>query len=114
MKWCWRGRLHRYDGPAHVQYFDDGSLAHEEWCIHGLGHRDPKYGPAFLSRLGAEDLEIYELYDQVWRDPKDGPCSIQSHPDDGILHQRFSEPDEPPPRPTVLWYRRVRTEKPSP
>lgn len=39
-----KGKYHRKDGPAYVEYHLNGNIAKEVWMVNGLEHRED--GPA--------------------------------------------------------------------
>jgi hypothetical protein len=42
-----RMKLHRLDGPAEIQFWDDGHIYAAKWYLFGVLHRED--GPAFIS-----------------------------------------------------------------
>ena len=44
--WKLNGKYHREDGPAFIEYRNDGSIWSKHYCINGKFHRED--GPAFI------------------------------------------------------------------
>ncbi len=95
-RYYWCGRLHRYEGPAVLEYNPIRAFAwKEKYYRHGFLHRNPKDGPAWIERdyeSAAILCEVYYVNGRPFRDPKDGPYHIQRNKDGVIFEQVYSEP----------------------
>ncbi len=96
----WHGRKHREDGPAYIRFREDGSISDETYWRHGVLHRNPYEGPAWVSRSSRVDpsiltIERYYYHGKPCRDPADGPCYINRDPGSGrILEQYYTTAEE--------------------
>lgn len=102
-RYYWHGRLHRMEGPAKLEYWDN-VVVEEMYYRHGLVHRDPADGPAWIQRNRPGTVVIAEHYfvnDQLYRDPAHGPYEITRYETGEIEFEIYSEPGErrPPYRP---------------
>jgi antitoxin component YwqK of YwqJK toxin-antitoxin module len=90
--YCIEGKLHREDGPAQRYYYEDGSIKWEAWCVNGQIHRLD--GPAFI--LYREDRSVekeeYFVNDKFHR--IDGPARIWYKEDESIMKVEFWLEDE--------------------
>jgi hypothetical protein len=74
--WFCHGKLHRVDGPAIRRY--NGS---EEWWLHGQRHRDQEgsnAGPAIFYRNGTEEWWFQGVRHRTQQGPNAGPAIIRS------------------------------------
>jgi hypothetical protein len=72
----------------------------EMYYRHGLLHRDPKQGPAWIERDDTGTVVIVESYNvngEPYRDPADGPHHISRFDSGGIEHELYCDPGEVPP-----------------
>lgn len=72
------GKLHRTDGPAKVEYYDNGQISLEEHHINGLIHRDD--GPAVEQYFVSGERSSVTYY-------KNG----KPHNENGAAHVRYYE-----------------------
>ncbi len=68
-------QLHRTDGPAEVQYFKNGQIQYEVWCLNNQLHRTD--GPALVRyhENGQIQYEVWYLNNQLHR--TDGPAEVE-------------------------------------
>jgi hypothetical protein len=101
MRYYWKGRLHRKDGPALISY--GSGVITEEYYQGGLLHRDPKEGPSRSERNsnGVLTVEAYSLYGQPYRDAKDGPQYCERDEDGSIIEEKYCTNEAPPSRSTI-------------
>lgn len=93
-----RGRLHREEGAAKVEYDLQRKVCLEMYYRHGLLHRDPNRGPAWIERNGPVVItESYYLHGEPYRDPKDGPRHIARFDSGEIEYEVYCDAGEAPP-----------------
>ncbi len=51
--------LHRKDGPALTEYYEDGQIAGESWHINNRRHRDDGHACTYFNRDGTVSLQEY-------------------------------------------------------
>jgi hypothetical protein len=111
--YCWKGRLHREEGPARLEYNENGVAVVEWHCRHGWTHRDPKQGPARIERNETGTILLEESYcvnGWLYRDPADGPCQILREEDGQVSFESYYQW----PRSTADRQRGVPPKTPSP
>ena len=96
--YCWRGRRHRKDGPAMIEYVDtvEGKRIAmlEMYYRHGKLHRDFKDGPAWIERDGRSGRVISEYYyrdGRLYRDPAEGPDEKTWFDSGDVEYENYSD-----------------------
>ena len=94
-RYYWLGRLHRPDGPAKLAYDVEDRACCEIYYRHGLLHRDPKQGPAWIEREGEVAItESYYFNGVPYRNPADGPRHIARFDSGEIEHEVYCDAGE--------------------
>jgi len=85
------GKTHRVDGPAYVEYRDDGSFLCESWYCHGSWHRDPAQGPAstWINPETGNRYENFFVNGRLHRDPAEGPADTVHDPNGVIIRETY-------------------------
>jgi hypothetical protein len=107
-RYYWNGKLHREGGPACLTRNLYGVATWEIYYRHGLVHRNPDEGPAYMERNWSGTvvtMEAYRRYGGACRHPNVGPWAIGRCPETGKvvsqqylgIHQ-FFDPSRPPRR----------------
>lgn len=88
-KWCLlNGRFHRLDGPAVVDYYEDGvKVAYEAWWSNGKQHCRDR--PAIVNYYedGTVEYEGWYRDDKLHRE--DGPAVTACHRDGSVKYQEW-------------------------
>jgi len=79
--------LHKEDGPAHIQYYEDGTISTRAWGVNGMDHREN--GPAYESYFddGNKKMEVWYLNGIKHRE--DGPAYIFYNRDGTINTEEY-------------------------
>jgi len=107
-RYHWNGKLHREDGPASLTRNLYGVVTWEIYYRHGLIHRDPDEGPAYMERNWSGTvvrMSAYRLYGEAYRHPDVGPWCIGRCPETGKVQsqqylkvEELFDPSRPPRR----------------
>lgn len=89
----WKGRLHREGGPALIQYNSLGAVIEEIFYRNGRIYREPKEGPAVISRDDDGRIVRYEEY-RPPRTKRDGPYQIARNSSGTIESRKYFDPDK--------------------
>ena len=108
-RYYWNGKLHRQDGPANLTRNLCGVVTSEIYYRHGLVHRNPDDGPAYMERNRSGTvvvMEAYRLYGKAYRHPDMGPWAIgRCHETGKVQSQQYLRLDElfDPSRPPLRY-----------
>jgi len=69
-----KNQLHREDGPARIEYYEDGGIQKEEYYIRSKLHREGKPAVVHYGYKESVDREEFYLHNKLHRN--DGPAVV--------------------------------------
>ena len=81
--WYQDGKRHRLDGPAYIIYYQDGSIQSESWYQDGKFHRLDGPAEIFYFEEGGS-IEAKSWYQDGKRHRLDGPAVIEYHENESV------------------------------
>ena len=85
--WYQNNKAHREDGPAHINYYLNGSVKYEAWYKNGAIHRED--GPAQIGYYPNSSIEYEAWYQNNRVHREDGPAQIGYRTDGSVGYDRW-------------------------
>lgn len=82
-----KSELHKEDGPAFIQYFENGNKLREVWDNHGYAHRED--GPAVTEYHPDGTVRKLEWFIKNLRHREDGPAVIIYNKDGSVYSKTW-------------------------